>query len=211
MYVPAHFRPSDPDAPWGVIARHGFGTLVTVQAGTPLASPLPFLARPQDSMLVAHLARANPQYRHLHAAPSQPALVIFQGPSGFVSGAYYRDPAAIPTWDHVTVHVTGRVRLIQGEPATLRVLEETVAHFEQQAGSEWRLDLERPDLPAFVRQVAAFTVAVDRVDASFKLSQNVDAQQRQRVAEGLSADGHRDLVAAIEAENDRRPEPAQMR
>lgn len=111
----------------------------------------------------------------------------------------------------MTVHVTGTVRLIEGEAATLRVLEETVAHFEEQAGSGWRLDVERSDLPAFVRQVAAFSVAVERIDASFKLSQNLDAQQRRRVTDGLAADGHRDLVAAIEAENHRPPEPAQTR
>lgn len=211
MHVPEHFRPTDPGAPWAVIADHGFGTLVSTEAGTPVASPLPFLARPQDNLLVAHLARANPQFQQLRSAPPQRVLVIFQGPSAFVSGAHYADPRAIPTWDHVTVHVTGTVRLVEGEAATLRVLQETVAHFEQQAGSDWRLDVERSDLPAFVRQVAAFTVAVDRIDASFKLSQNVDAQLRRRVMDGLSANGHHDLVAAIEAEDDRRLKPARLR
>ncbi len=211
MYVPKHFQPSDPDAPWGVIADHGFGTLVTAEAGTaPMASPLPFLARPREGLLIGHLARANGQFEILGGRPSS-VLVIFQGPSAFVSGGYYRDPAAIPTWDHVTVHVTGTVRLIDGEAATLRVLQQTVAHFEGRAGSDWRLDVERPDLPAFVRQVAAFTIEVERIDAIFKLSQNVDAEQRGRVVAGLLADGHDDVVAAIEAENDRRLEPASSR
>lgn len=208
MYAPEHFQPSDPDAPWRVIADNGFGTLVTAEAGAaPVASPLPFLARPKEDLLLGHLARANGQFESLRDGQPSRVLVIFQGPSAFVSGAYYCDEWAIPTWDHVTVHVTGMAQLIQSEAATLGVLEETVARFEDRAGSDWRLDIERPDLPGMVRQIAAFTIAVERIDAIFKLSQNFDLEPRGRVAAGLRADGHHDLAAAIEAESDRRLEP----
>lgn len=203
MYVPAHFKPSDRDAGWRVIDRNGFGILVTAEAGmTPVASPLPFLARRRQGILLGHLARANPQFDRLGDGQPSSVLVIFQGPSAFVSGAYYRDRSAVPTWDHVTVHVSGTAQLIDGEAATLRVLAQTVAHFEAQLGSEWRLDVERPDLPGMVAQVAAFTIVVERIDAIFKLSQNVEPTQRRRVLDGLRADGHHDVVAAIQAASD---------
>jgi transcriptional regulator len=201
MYVPDYFRPSDDDAPWRVISDHGFGSLVTVENGEPpIASPLPFLACREEGELLGHLARANRQFAALRRVGSAAVLVIFQGPSGFVSGAYYDDPGAIPTWDHVTVHVTGELQLLPGEAATLSVLRDTVAHFESRAGSPWRLDVERADLPEMVRQVAAFRVVVHRMDAIFKLSQNVDSTRRRRVVAGLRAHGHAELVAAIEAE-----------
>jgi len=191
-----------------VIAENGFGTLVSAEPGAaPVAAPLPFLARPKEDVLLGHLARANGQFESLRDGPPSRVLVIFQGPSAFVSGAYYCDESAIPTWDHVSVHVTGMAQLIHGEAATLRVMEETVAHFEDRVGSDWRLDIERSDLPGMVRQIAAFTIAVERIDAIFKLSQNSDLEQRRRVVAGLRADGHHDLAAAIEAENDRRLEP----
>jgi transcriptional regulator len=201
MYVPDHFRPSDEHASWQVISDHGFGSLVTVENGEPpVASPLPFLACREEGELLGHLARANRQFKALCRAGSPTVLVMFQGPSGFVSGAYYDDPSAVPTWDHVTVHVTGELQLLPGEAETLSVLRDTVAHFEARAGSSWRLDVERADLPEMVRQVSAFRVIVHRIDAIFKLSQNIDTTRRRRVVAGLRAHGHAELVAAIEAE-----------
>jgi transcriptional regulator len=200
VYVPHHFKPRDPKCVWEVISEHGFGTLVSMTDTGPLASPLPFLVRPDEHMLVGRVARANPQFERLRQCEA-PVLVLFHGPSAFVSGAYYRDPAAIPTWNHVTVHVTGTPMLIHGMAATLRVLEDAVAHFESRAGSDWRLDLTRPDLPGFVGQIAAFTIAISHIEASFKLSQNVSVDERTRVVTGLRADGRHDVARAIEAEN----------
>ena len=202
MLVPSQFRPSDPDAAWGVIGANGFGTLVTAPAGgAPLASPLPFIGHQDEGVLFGHMARANPQLQLLERSPPTSGLVIFQGASGFVSGSYYDDLFAVPTWDHVSVHVSGTLRLLPGSAATLRVLEETVAHFEAQAGSDWRLDVTRPDLPAMIALVAAFEVAVQRIDASFKLSQNIGFDPRRRVLAGVLDDGNHRLAQAIDAEN----------
>ncbi len=195
-----------------MIAENGFGTLVTTEPGAPpMASSLPFVPRPDRGILLGHLARANAQFEILRGEQSATVLVIFQGPSGFVSGGYYDEPCAVPTWDHVTVHVTGSVQLIHGETATLRLLQETVAHFEDRAGSNWRLDVERSDLPELVAQVAGFTVAIERVESIFKLSQNVSREQRRRVVTGLLAHGHHDLVNLIQAEDDRRLEATRTR
>lgn len=202
MFVPCHFRPSDSDAAWKVIAANGFGTLVTGQSGgAPVASPLPFVGHSNEDVLVGHMARANPQLQFLKRSEPTSVLVVFQGASGFVSGSYYDEPLAVPTWDHVSVHVSGTLRPLHGNIATLRVLEETVAHFEAQAGSDWRLDVTRPDLPDMVALIAAFEVAIERIDASFKLSQNVTIEQRRRVVAGVLAAGNQRLAQAIEAEN----------
>jgi len=202
VFVPCHFRPSNPDAAWKVIAANGFGTLVTGQTGgAPVASPLPFVGHPNEGMLVGHMARANPQLQLLKRSKPASVLVIFQGASGFVSGSYYDEPFAVPTWDHVSVHVAGTLRLVHGNAATLGVLEQTVAHFEAQADSDWRLDVTRPDLPDMVELIAAFEVAVERIDASFKLSQNVAVEQRRPVVAGVLSAGNHRLARAIEAEN----------
>jgi transcriptional regulator len=200
VYVPAHFSAPDADAPWEVVDRHGFGILVTAgPSGVPVASSLPFLARQQERMVIGHIARANEQFEHLRGEAGGWALVIFQGPAAFVSAGYYHDRMAIPTWDHITVHVTGPVRVLDDDEATLEVLRQTVAHFESQAGSGWRLDVGRDDLPGMVSQVAAFTVTARRVQSLFKLSQNLDQQQRRLVAAGLRNDGHDAVASAVEA------------
>ncbi|MFZ0388564.1 MAG: FMN-binding negative transcriptional regulator [Solirubrobacteraceae bacterium] len=198
--MPAHFTPPTAAAPWKMIDRYGFGILVTAGVGdAPIASSLPFLARRQDRLVIGHIARANEQFEHLRANPGGEALVIFQGPAAFVSAGYYHDRMAIPTWDHITVHVTGPVQMIEDDEGTLEVLRQTVAHFESQAGSDWRLDVARADLPEMVSQVAAFTVTARRVQSIFKLSQNLDQPRRRLVAAGLRNDGHHAVASAVEA------------
>lgn len=198
MLVPAHFRSRELHDAWRIIDRHGFGTVVTADADSSLVgSPLPFLGRPdcgRDGSLIGHIARANPQLDALRRERAR-ALVVFQGPAAFVSASYYREQPAVPTWNHVTV--TGRPRLLSGEAAAIRVLEQTVAHFEQQVGSDWRLNVNDPYVRKLSRQVAAFAVEVDRIEASFKLSQNITPELRRGVAANLLAAGHVELVAAM--------------
>jgi transcriptional regulator len=198
MLIPDHFRPPAAGHAWEIMDRHGFATLVTTGAdGAPVASPLAFLARPGERRLVSHLSRKNPQVAQL--AVGAPALVVFTGPSAFVSGSSYAEAPAVPTWNHVTVHVTGRSALQDDEAATLRVLEETVAHFEAQAGTAFRLDAGCATIRAWAREVVAFTVAAERVEAQFKLSQNLPAHQRAEVVARLRAVGSDDVVGAMEA------------
>jgi transcriptional regulator len=197
MLTPDHFRPADGADAWDVMRRHGFATLVTSGAdGAPVAAPLAFLVRPHERRLVSHLSRRNPQVRQL--AAGTPALVVFQGPSAFVSGSSYAEAPAVPTWNHLTVHVTGRAALQDDETVTLRVLEETVAHFEQLAGTNWRLDAGHAAIRGWAREVVAFAVEAERVETQFKLSQNLPAHQRAEVAARLRAAGATDVVAAME-------------
>lgn len=206
MRVPNHFRPHAFRDAWKVVDHHGFGTLVTAEgAEAPVGSRLPFLGCPADGdggSLIGHMARANPQLDSLRRAGAR-VLVVFEGPSAFVSASYYREEPAVPTWNHVTVHVTGRPRLLAGEASTLRVLEQTVAHFERQVGSKWRLNVDDPYVRELARQVAAFTVDVDRIDASFKLSQNIEPRLQRRAAAGLLSAGHVELATAMDHETPR--------
>lgn len=199
MRVPRHFCPSERSDVWDVLRRHPFGTLITARPGeAPTGSPLPFLTRPDDGphgAVIGHIARDNPQLAALCSSDTR-ALVIFDGPRAYVSGAYYDEQPAVPTINHITVHVTGVPRVL-GADATLGVLEETVAHFETLAGSPWRLDTAHPYVRDLARHVAAFRVDIEFVEASFKLSQNVDAHARDLVTAGLIADHHDEMLAAM--------------
>jgi transcriptional regulator len=202
VHVPPHFRPSDDRLAWRVIDEHGFAPVVTALPGAaPRASHLPLLGRPGEGergRLIGHLAAANPQREDL--AAGLPVLAVFQGPSAFVSASWYREEPSVPTWDHVTVHVRGRPRVLPGHEATLEVLRATVEHFERQAGSAWRLDTGSDYVRDLARGVVAFVVEVEEVEAIAKLSQNVAPHLRARVREGLAAAGRHDVVAAMDGE-----------
>jgi transcriptional regulator len=205
MRVPGHFRPGDVSDAWRVMDAHGFATLVTTTAdGRPTASPLAFLARPSEGdrgRLVSHLARDNAQLAHLQAG--RPVLVVFNGPSGFVSASWYDDAPVVPTWNHVTVHVSGRPRVHDDHGACMDVLAATVAHFEARVGSGWRLPGDDPDIRSWARAVIPFSVDVETIEAAFKLSQNVAPARRREVIAGMLAAGRGDVAAAMARAADR--------
>ena len=65
-------------------------------------------------MLRAHVARANPLWRE--ARDDVEALVVFQGPQGYVSPGWYPSKAehgkVVPTWNYVMVQARGRLRAV---------------------------------------------------------------------------------------------------
>src|SRR3546814_3119742 len=98
MYVPEAFRLDDRALVAEVIGAYDFALLVTAPATTPggraQASHLPFLYDPEDGpdgTLLAHMARANPQWRDFAALAEagQEALVVFQGPHSYISPTWY--------------------------------------------------------------------------------------------------------------------------
>ncbi|HEX6110230.1 MAG TPA: FMN-binding negative transcriptional regulator, partial [Ktedonobacteraceae bacterium] len=81
MYIPKAFREDDISKLYNFIQAYSFATLVTQHEGMPFATHLPFLLdaeRGPNGILLAHMARANPQWHDFTSA--QEVLVIFQGP-----------------------------------------------------------------------------------------------------------------------------------
>src|SRR5450631_1780666 len=79
MYIPKHFAIDGTNACHQVIVDNDFGELVTLDDdGLPFASHLPFLidtTRGASGTLMAHMARANPQWRHFTSGKA--ALAMF--------------------------------------------------------------------------------------------------------------------------------------
>src|SRR3546814_14714020 len=111
MYVPEAFRLDDRALVAEVIGAYDFALLVTAPATTPggraQAGHLPFLYAPEDGpegTLLAHMARANPQWRDFAALAEagQEALVVFPGPPSYLSPARSgAGPPNVPTWNYI--------------------------------------------------------------------------------------------------------------
>ena len=119
MYLPAHFAESRPQVLRDFIAAHPLGLLVTQnRAGGIDANSVPFFLDAGDDgtagVLRAHVARANPLWKE--ARDDVDALVVFQGPQGYVSPAWYPSKAehgkVVPTWNYVMVQARGRLRAV---------------------------------------------------------------------------------------------------
>lgn len=151
-----------------------------------------------DLTVVGHVGRPDDL---IHGLGDREILIAFQGPHGYISPGWYGDVQAVPTWNHVSVHLSG-VPEILSDAENLRVLERMVDVFENRMPSPrgmWQL----PNDEAFVHRLAAGTVGFRltpaRIVAKRKLSQNKPAEIVDEVIAALEGDAaHADPALAAE-------------
>jgi transcriptional regulator len=186
MYLPPYFEESDRETLYGVIRDNNFGLLITVVDGAPFVTHLPFLL--EGDRLVAHMARANPQWRTFGAGE---ALCVFQGPHAYVSPRWYAGTRLVPTWNYVAVHVYGTPRIVE-EPSAVRDQQaRLVAAHEAGAAKSWTMDgLPESHLAGQLRAIVAFEIPITRIEGKFKLNQNRTPEDRAGVIAALGQSAH---------------------
>ncbi|MCL6625342.1 FMN-binding negative transcriptional regulator [Alicyclobacillus shizuokensis] len=176
MYVPSYFRLSDPDEITSFIQAHSFGILVSAVDGQLTATHLPFVYEPEQQVLLAHMARANPQWRNLSG---QSVLVIFPGPHAYISPSWYQVPESVPTWNYVAMHVRGTCTVIDSEEERADLLEKMVRFYEPD--SDLPSQADKPFYRSLMTGVVGFRIHITRVEGAAKLSQNKSEEVQQRV------------------------------
>jgi len=186
MYLPKSFQIEDLPELHTFIQSFNFATLVTQHDGAPFATHLPFLLdaeRGPQGTLLAHLARANPQWRDFAAGAE--ALVIFQGPHAYISPSWYETHPSVPTWNYAVVHAYGVPRIVEDQATLHHMLETLVDTHEAGFAQPWRMDLPQEYLDKMMRAVVGFEIVITRLEGKLKLSQNRSEHDQQRVAEAL--------------------------
>ncbi|WP_350279934.1 FMN-binding negative transcriptional regulator [Kribbella sp. HUAS MG21] len=199
MYVPAHFA-GDDEAVQALLSNHGAADLVTMTPDGLTATMLPFVHDPDRNVLLGHFARNNEHWRR---PVSGDALVIMRGPDAYVSPSWYASKQehgrVVPTWNYVTAHVYGTMT-VYDDPAWVEdVVRRLSDHHEAPRAEPWSVD----DAPAkFVsgqlRAIVGVEIAIKRIEAKLKLSQNRPAADVAGVIAGLRGDGEHRTAAAVE-------------
>ncbi|AYD89762.1 FMN-binding negative transcriptional regulator [Actinomyces lilanjuaniae] len=190
MYVPRHFELPEGYAA-SLLTQVRVGNLVTVHADGPAATLVPFYLDQDRDTLVTHLVRNNPQAR---LPALGPALVILDEADAYVAPRWYATnevKANVPTWDYITVHVTGRVRVDPSPAAALRAARELTLRTEPQEV----LDRVGEDsLERMARAIVAVEVQVEQVTGKAKMSQNRHPDDIRSLIAALEEQGQTRLV-----------------
>jgi len=193
MYLPAHFAESRPQVLRDFIAAQPLGLLVTQnRAGGIDANSVPFFLDAGDEaspgVLRAHVARANPLWKE--ARDDVDALVVFQGPHGYVSPAWYPSKAehgkVVPTWNYVMVQARGRLRAVDDKAWLRAFVTRLTDRHEGGRAAPWAVtDAPADFIEATLGAIVGIEIPLSSLVGKWKVSQNRSAADRAGVADGL--------------------------
>ena len=191
MYIPQHFAMGD-DEIRTFLATVDTADLVTRHGEDLEASYLPFVYDPAPApygRLIAHLQRNNPQVREPITGPG---LVIAHGIEHYVSPVGLPSKAehgrVVPTWDYLTVHVRGEVRLhddLEWTRAAVTALTE-----RHEPAGEWTVQDPPGDfVDRMLRAVIGLEVVITGWSGKAKMAQNKAPADLAVLIERLRAAG----------------------
>jgi transcriptional regulator len=197
MYVPKINQTEDQAALLAYMRAYSFAALASAGPGGLMATHLPFVVEEEDGriMLLAHMAKANPQWRDFSAGTE--ALVIFMQPHAYIPPRLYDSRQNVPTWNYVAVHAYGLPVLIEERAAKIELQKKLIRQYDP-GYLEQMSELPDSYLDARLAAIVSFSLAVTRIDARYKLSQDKNPAERERIARELEASG--DSVAAETAQ-----------
>lgn len=188
------FRSDDRQWLGALIDRIGFGMVFLTTPEGPRVAHMPLL-RSGEATVRFHLARSNALTRHLSGAR---ALVVVNGPDGYVSPRWYDDRATVPTWDYVTLELEGTVRQLaydELEDLLHRSIEENERRLD---GGAWTAgETPQPMWDKLAAAITGFELTIDHWRPTLKLSQKKSAPERERIAARHAANGNARLAAMM--------------
>jgi transcriptional regulator len=208
MYVPAHFAMDDAQV-HELLAHHGAADLITVTEQGLLATLLPFVFEPEagpHGALLGHVARNNDQWR----VPARgESLVIVRGADAYISPGWYQSKKehgrVVPTWNYITAHVYGQL-VVHDDPAWVEnLVRRLTAKHESHMTHPWSVDdAPAPFVAGQLRAIVGVELAITRIEAKAKLSQNRPEADVAGVVEGLHAQGAEQSARDVEQANQER-------
>jgi predicted FMN-binding regulatory protein PaiB len=136
-------------------------------------------------------------------AAGNEALMIFQGPEGYITPNWYPSKTdhgkVVPTWNYAVVHAYGRPEVMQDKDWIRRHVTELTAQQEATEAKPWALsDAPESFIEVMLRGIVGFRFAITRLEGKWKMSQNRDMGDRNGVVQGLGKRGRGDDLELAE-------------
>jgi transcriptional regulator len=213
MYLPQHFEEQRPEVLRQLMLAHPLGELITFGSKGLAADHLPMEFEPQPlprGSLRCHVARANPLWRE--HKPEVEALVVFQGPSAYVSPNWYpskqENGKVVPTYNYAVVHAYGNLKVVD-DPVWLRALVDRLTRRHEAAQPQpWNVgDAPEDYIQSMLRAIVGIEIEITRLAGKWKVSQNRNLADRAGVARGLGASGSAGMAQLVDASLGNREPP----
>ncbi|MDR4947889.1 FMN-binding negative transcriptional regulator [Neobacillus cucumis] len=200
MYIPKHFKIDDESTIYDFIEKYSFATLFSQHNGEPYATHLPLIFNKSENALYGHFARTNEQWKD---AENQQVLAIFHGPHCYISPSWYESMKAVPTWNYVSIHVYGKMEIIENQKVIVNSLDDMVKKYESPTSPYHLSDVDPSFIEGMSKGIVAFKINITKIEAKAKLSQNHPVERQELIIKQLENTSHQDnlQVAALMKKN----------
>ena len=191
MYIPKHFQLKDEEIIYDFIEKYSFATLFSQHNGEPYATHLPLTLNKGENALYGHFARPNEQWKDIEY---QQVLVVFQGPHCYISPSWYETTMAVPTWNYVSIHLYGKMEIVEDQKVIFDSLNDMVKKYESPDSPYNLIDVDSSFIEGMSKGIVAFKIKITKIEAKAKLSQNHPVERQELIIKNLENTSQQDNI-----------------
>lgn len=198
MHIPEIFAEHDIAEIARLIGAHPLASIVYAKDSGVDAEHVP-LIYDGEHQLIGHFAANNAVTETLRDGDA--VLAIFSGQDSYISPNWYPTKADhhrhVPTWNFQRVHVYGRISFLTDEKSARAVVGKLTKYFETLTNGKqaWKMsDAPADYMNEMLSKISPFTIAIDRVEAKSKVSQNRVAEDYQSVISVMESNDRLELA-----------------
>jgi len=180
-YPPLRYIENEPRKIYAIIERFNFATVISARGiEDVVVTHVPVTldrSRGSKGVLFGHMDRRNP---HVELIDGRKLTVLFHGPNAYLSPHVFI-ANVLPTWNSLNVHVRGMGRVIADRDELIQGLC-GICEKTDRAPCAYRLDRDDPRIDELIGGIVGFEIEIEDLVGRFKISQELDQQNRQLAA-----------------------------
>lgn len=184
MYKRPHFTETDSEKVFEFMQKNPFAIITCMNDDFPVATHVPLEIKKIENKIIftGHIMKETDHHKAF--LKNENVLVIFNGPHCYVSASWYTKKNIASTWNYMTVHARGKLKLKDNED-TKRIIESITNQYESNESEAAFNRMPREYIDRMSEAIAGFDIEIDSIENVFKLSQNRDEITRKQIVENL--------------------------
>jgi transcriptional regulator len=194
MYKFPHYTEQDQQKVIDFMIENSFAFITGMGKNYPVATQIPLSVEIKDKKIFLHGHLMRKTDHHLAFEKTNNVLVLFTGPHCFVNANWYTDPHMGSTWNYMTVHAKGKITFTdeEGTRNAVKAVSDKYAGTDTVSAFD---NLPKEYINQMVKAIVGFTIEVESIENTFKLSQNRDEDSQKNIIAQLRKRTDRNSLA----------------
>ncbi len=188
MYKLGHFTEADEQKVIAFMQENSFAMITGISEKYPVATQIPLEVEVKEGNIFLHGHIMRNTDHHKAFEKNENVLVVFTGPHCYVSASWYTNPQTASTWNYMTVHAKGKIIFID-EEGTCNVIKALTNKYEGLETAAAFNKMPKEYILPMLKAIIGFTIEVESLENTFKLSQNRDEASKKNIIEQLKKRG----------------------